>query len=45
MLSPVESVRTQHTKGDLAENKFGVGGEFHLIMNGSRKLDEFFTEV
>jgi uncharacterized glyoxalase superfamily protein PhnB len=45
MLSPVEYVRTQQTKEDLAKNKLGIGVEFHIGMNGSKKLDEFFTEV
>ncbi len=45
MLSPVEYVRTQQTKDDLAKNKFGVGVEFYIGLNGSRKLDEFFTDV
>ena len=45
MLSPVEYVRTPQTKEDLAKNKLGVGVEFYIGMNGSRKLDEFFTEV
>jgi len=45
MLSPVEYVRTPQTKADLAKNKLGVGVEFYIGMNGSRKLDEFFTEV
>ncbi len=43
MLSPVEYVRTQQTKDNLAENKFGIGVEFHIAMAGS--LDEFFTEM
>lgn len=45
MLSPVEYVRTPQTKEDLAKNKLGVGVEFCIDMNGSKKLDEFFTEV
>ena len=45
MLSPVEEVRTPQTREDLSKNRLGVGVEFHLGMNGSRKLDEFFTEV
>ena len=45
MISPVEYVRTPQTKEDLAKNKLGVGVEFHIGMNGSKKLDEFFTEV
>lgn len=45
MLSPVEFVRTPLTKDDLTKNKLGVGVEFHIGMNGSIKLDEFFTEV
>jgi uncharacterized glyoxalase superfamily protein PhnB len=45
MLSPVEYVRTPQTKEDLAKNKLGVGVEFYLGMNGSKKLDEFFTEL
>ena len=43
MLSPVEYVRTQKTKDNLAENKFGIGVEFHIAMAGS--LDEFFNQV
>ena len=45
MLSPVETVRTQATKDDLANNKHGIGVEFHIGMNGTRKLDEFFTQL
>jgi uncharacterized glyoxalase superfamily protein PhnB len=45
MLSPVEYVRTTQTKEDLAKNKLGVGVEFYIALNGSRKLDAFFTEV
>lgn len=45
MLSPIEYVRTPHTKEDFAKNKLGVGVEFYLGMNDSKKLDEFFTEV
>ncbi len=45
MLSPVEDVCTPQTKEDLAKNKLGVGVEFYIGMNGSKKLDEFFTEV
>lgn len=45
MLSPVEYVRTPQTKEDLAKNKLGVGVEFYIGMNGSKKLDEFYTEV
>jgi uncharacterized glyoxalase superfamily protein PhnB len=45
MLSPVEYVRTPRTKEELAKNKLGVGVEFYIGMNGSKKLDDFFTEV
>ena len=45
MLSPVEYVRTAQTKEDLVKNKLGVGVEFYIGMNGSKKLDEFFTEL
>jgi len=45
MLSPVEYVRTQTTKDDLANNKPGIGVEFYIGMNGTRKLDEFFTQL
>ncbi len=45
MLSPVEYVRTPQTKEDLAKNKLGVGVEFYIGINGSKKFDEFFTEV
>lgn len=45
MLSPIEYVRTQLTKDNLAKNQVGIGVEFHIGMNGSRKLDEFFNEV
>ena len=45
MLSPVEYVRTPQTKEDLAKNKLGIGVEFYIAINGSKKLDEFFTEV
>jgi uncharacterized glyoxalase superfamily protein PhnB len=45
MLSPVEYVRTPQTKEDLAKNKLGVGVELYIGMNGSKKLDEFFTEL
>jgi uncharacterized glyoxalase superfamily protein PhnB len=45
MLSPVEYIRTQRTKEELANNKLGVGVEFYIDMKGSKKLDDFFTEV
>ena len=45
MLSPVESIRTPRTKEELANNKLGVGVEFYIDMNGSRKIDDFFTKV
>lgn len=45
MLSPVENVRTPQTKEDLAKNKLGVGVEFHIGMNDTKKLDTFFNEV
>jgi uncharacterized glyoxalase superfamily protein PhnB len=45
MLSPVEYVRTPQTKQDLTKNKLGVGIELYIGMNGSKKLDEFFTEI
>lgn len=45
MLAPVENVRTQQTKDELAKNKLGVGVEFYIGLNGTRKLDEFFTEI
>ena len=45
MLSPVEYVRTPQTKEDLAKNKLGVGVELYIGIAGSKKLDEFFTEV
>lgn len=45
MLSPVEYVRTPRTKEELANNKLGVGVEFYIDMKGSKKLDDFFTEV
>ena len=45
MLSPVEYVRTPQTKDDLAKNKLGVGVQFCIGMNGTKKLDAFFTEV
>ncbi|MBI4546925.1 MAG: VOC family protein [Ignavibacteriae bacterium] len=45
MLSLVEYVRTPQTKEDLAKNKLGIGVEFYIAINGSKKLDEFFTEV
>lgn len=45
MLAPVDYVRTVQTKEDLAKNKLGVGVEFHIGMNGSKKLDEFYAEV
>lgn len=45
MLSPVEYVRTPQTKEELAKNKLGVGVELYIGMNGSKKLDEFFTEL
>ena len=45
MLSPVENVRTPQTKEDLAKNRLGIGVEFYIGMNGSKKLDQFFTEV
>jgi len=45
MLSPVEYVRTQQTKDELAKNKLGVGVEFYIGLNGTKNLDEFFTEI
>jgi uncharacterized glyoxalase superfamily protein PhnB len=45
MLSPVEYVRTPQTKEELAKNKLGVGVEFYIAITGSKKLDQFFTEV
>ncbi len=45
MLSPVEYVRTPQTIEELAKNKLGVGVEFYIGINGSKKLDQFFTEV
>ena len=45
MLSPAEYVRTPQTKEDLAKNRLGIGVEFYIGMNGSKKLDQFFTEV
>jgi len=45
MLSPVEYVRTPQTKDDLAKNKHGVGVEFCIGMNSTKRLDAFFTEV
>jgi uncharacterized glyoxalase superfamily protein PhnB len=45
MLSPVEYIRTLRTKEELANNKLGVGVEFYIDMKGSKKLDDFFTEV
>ena len=45
MLSPVDYVRTPQTKEDIAKNKLGVGVELYIGMIGSKKLDEFFTEV
>ena len=45
MLSPLEYVRTLQTKEDLTKNKLGVGVELYIGINGSKKLDEFFTEV
>jgi uncharacterized glyoxalase superfamily protein PhnB len=45
MLSPVEAVQAANTREDLAKNKPGVGVEFYIGISGSRKLDEFFSEV
>ena len=45
MLAPIEYVRTPQTKKDLAKNKLGIGVQFHIGINGSKKLDEFFTDV
>lgn len=45
MLSPIEYVRTPQTKEDLAKQKLGIGVEFYIAMTGSKKLDQFFTEV
>lgn len=45
MLLPVDFVRTPQTKDDLAKNKLGVGAHFCIGMNGTKKLDAFFTEV
>gem|GEM_PF-4322195 len=43
--APLAYVRTPQTKEDLAKNKLGVGVEFYIGMNRSKKLDAFFTEV
>jgi uncharacterized glyoxalase superfamily protein PhnB len=45
MLSPVDYVRTAQTKENLEKNKVGVGVEFYIGMNATKKLDEFFDEV
>jgi uncharacterized glyoxalase superfamily protein PhnB len=45
MLSPVEYIRTPRTKEELANNKLGVGVEFYIDMNGSKKLDDYFIEL
>lgn len=45
MLSPVDYVRTPQTKEDLAKNKLGVGVEFYIGMNGSKKIDTYFAEL
>jgi len=44
-LSSVEDVFTSEVKDTIAKNKLGVGVEFHIGMNGSKKLDQYFTEV
>jgi uncharacterized glyoxalase superfamily protein PhnB len=45
MLSPGVYVRSPQTNDHLAKSKLGTGVEFHFGMNGSRMLDEFFTEA
>jgi uncharacterized glyoxalase superfamily protein PhnB len=45
MLSPIDAVRTPQTKGELKENKLGVGVRFQFGMTGTRKLDDYFVEV
>lgn len=45
MLSPIENIRTQQTKEELANNKLGVGVEFYIDINGSKKIDDFFSEL
>jgi len=44
-LLPIEHVQTQQMKEDLTKNKLGIGVEFYIGMNGSKKIDEFFGEV
>ena len=45
MLSPIEYIRTQRTKEELANNKLGVGVEFYIDMSGYKKIDDFFAEL
>jgi uncharacterized glyoxalase superfamily protein PhnB len=45
MFSPIDSVRTPQTKLDMKENKLGVGVRFHFTMTGTRKLDEYCSEL
>jgi uncharacterized glyoxalase superfamily protein PhnB len=45
MLSPVEDVQSAQSKENLTTNKLGVGVEFHIGMNDTKKIDQFFTEV
>ena len=44
-LLPIEHAQTPRMKEDLAKNKLGVGVEFYLGMNDSKKFDKFFGEV
>jgi uncharacterized glyoxalase superfamily protein PhnB len=45
MLSPVEYVRTPKTREELAKNRLGIGVEFYIGMNGSKRIDAFFTDL
>jgi uncharacterized glyoxalase superfamily protein PhnB len=45
MLAPVENTRAAQPHEDLSKDKLGIGVEFSFGMNGSKKLDQFFTEV
>jgi uncharacterized glyoxalase superfamily protein PhnB len=45
MLAPVSGNQTHNANEDLSKNKLGLGVEFNIGMIGSKKLDQFFTEV
>lgn len=44
-LLPIEYAQAPQMKEDIAKNKLGVGVEFYIGMNESKKLDEFLDDV